>query len=121
MTHGHDWANLSSGQKKFYTEQGVTAGSYNRWWSQSQLDRTETTKQATKAGYKSGLQFYAVQTQVKTWAGKKIKVTTPPREAARLMVKGTKGSTAKRQRDMTAKLFNLKDFTHVEWENFLSP
>jgi hypothetical protein len=121
MTHGHDWGNLSAGQKKFYTEQGVTAGSYNRWWAQPQLERTQITKAAQASGYKSGLQFYAVQTQVKTWAGKRIKTSTPPREAARLMYVGTKGATARRQRNMTARLFRFDEFDRVDWENFLSP
>lgn len=121
MTHGHDWAGLSKGQKNFYTGQGITAGAYNRWWAQPQTERTETTKQAQKAGYQSGLQFYAVQSQIKTWTGKRIKVTTPARDAAKLMFKGTKGATNRRQRSMAAKLFRFDEFDRVDWENFLSP
>ena len=113
-----DWAELSKGAKKFYADQGITAGPYNRWWRQPQLDRTKISKEAQQHGYAGGLQFYAVQAQVRQVTGKKITPRTKAQEAGLQLIRGTGRGDARRS--MAAKLFRFDEFSRVDWENFLS-
>lgn len=120
----HDWSDLSAGMKAHYTNQGITAATYNRWWRMPQIDRTNLTIEAKEHGYQNGLNFLAVQAQVRRTTGKTITPRTDPREAARKMIKGTKGKESKRQRNLVPKLFDFSDFetySHEAWTNFLSP
>lgn len=121
-SHNHTWADLPEGAKRHYTSEGVTAGPYNRWFSMSQLERTELTRRAHAAGYESGLKFTAVQAQVRQASGERITTRTAPREAARKIIKGAKRSTpAGRYRYRQAsKLFNMEEWDHIQWTEFLS-
>jgi len=114
-----DWSELSEGAKKFNRERGINAGTYNKWWGMSQTERTDLTRAAKKSGYDSGLQFLAIQGQVRTWTNKRIQVTTKPQEAARKLLEGTP-RTSKR-RAIIPKLFDFAEFDRLEWTEFLSP
>lgn len=115
----HDWAELSAGSKKNYTEEGITAQTYNRWWRLSQTERTELNVKAKAAGYDRGLQFLGVRAQVRASAGKTITPRTPPREAARLILKGQPRKS--RRRAMVPRLFEFREFDHDAWTEFMSP
>lgn len=117
----HDWGELSPGMKRHYANEGITAGTYNRWWRMPQIDRTELSIEARRHGYSDGLNFLAVQAQVRRTTGRSITPRTAPREAAVKMIRGTKGSEGKRQRGFVAKLFDFSEFDHVEWTEFMSP
>lgn len=116
------WSELTEGGKRFYTAQGVTAGPYNKFFAMTQLERTELTQRAKAAGYDSGLQFTAVQSQVRQATGKKITTRTEPREAARKIQKGAKRSTPEgryRYRQVT-RLFDMADWDHLQYTEFMS-
>lgn len=115
----HDWAELSAGMKRHYTDQGVTAGTYNRWWRMPQTERTELTVKAKAAGYDSGLRFLGVQAQVRGSTGKTITPRTTPRKAAAMIVKGQ--GRKSRRRKLVPKLFDFGEFDHDAWTEFMSP
>ena len=117
----HDWADLSPGMKNYYKGEGIQAGTYNKWWSMPQTDRTQLTVEAKAHGYESGLKFLATQAQVRRTTGRTITVSTTPREAARRMIRGTKGTEGKRQRRLVAQLFDFSEFDQLEWSEFMSP
>lgn len=119
----HDWSELSDGMKRFYNNQGVGAATYNKWWRMPQLDRTQLSIEARKAGYRDGLNFLAVQSAVKNKTPRKktIKVTTPANAAAVDLISGTHGADNKRNRKLVSQLFDFSEFDRVDWENFLSP
>lgn len=116
-----DWGDLSPGMKSMYTSEGVTAGTYNRWWRMEQIERTNLTVQAKANGYESGLKFLATQAQVRRSTGRTITSRTAPKEAARQIIRGKKGSEGKRQRGLVARLFDFSEFDHAEWTEFMSP
>lgn len=118
-----DWAELSPGMKGYYRDRGVSPATYNKWWRMPQTDRTDLTVQAKTSGYESGLQFLAVQSEVRKRgvSRKTLKVTTHANTAAELMITGAKGQQATDARKTVAKLFRFNEFDRVEWENFLSP
>lgn len=117
----HDWAELSPGMKRHYANQGVTAATYNKWWRMPQTDRTQLSIKARESGYRDGLNFLAVQAQVRRSAKKTITPRTEPREAARQIITGTKGAEGKRQRSLVPKLFDFSEFERVDWVEFMSP
>lgn len=116
------WAELSDAGKKFYTDQGITAAPYNRWFKMSQTERTDLTRKAQRAGYDSGLKFTAIQSQVRQATGKNITTFTPPNEAARRIIKGAKRSTpeGRYRYRQTARLFDMQKWEHVQWTEFMS-
>jgi len=117
----HDWGELSPGMKRMYAAEGVTAGTYNRWWRMDQSDRTQLTVRAKANGYDSGLKFMAAQAQVRRSTGKTITPATSPREAARQIIRGKRGTEGKRQRNLVSKLFDLSLAEHEVWVEFMSP
>lgn len=114
-----DWGDLSAGMKEHYRNEGVTAGTYNRWWRMPQTERTELTVKAKAAGYDSGLRFLGVQAQVRATTGKTITPRTEPRKAAAMILRGE--GKKSRRRAMVPKLFDFSEFDHVEWTEFMSP
>jgi hypothetical protein len=117
------WGELSESSKKHYTSEGITAQSFNRWHRLGQLERTALTKQAQAAGYESGLKFTAIQTQVKKQTGKTITPATPPNVAAQSIVRGSKRKTVegRYQYRIAANLFNMTEWDHLQWTDFMSP
>lgn len=117
------WGELDEGSKRYYTDKGITAASFNKWHRMSQIERTELSKQARAHGYESGLQFTAVQTQVKKHTGKTIKPTVDPKEAARRMIAGSKRKTleGRYRYRQAAKLFDMTEWDHLQWTEFMSP
>jgi hypothetical protein len=117
------WGELSEGAKKHYTSQGITAPAFNRWHRMSQIERTELSKQAKAGGYDSGLQFTSVQTQVKKQTGKTITPKTKPHEAARKIIAGSKRKTieGRYQYRIAASLFDMTEWDHLQWTEFMSP
>jgi hypothetical protein len=116
------WGELNADAKRYYTNQGITAAPYNKFFALSQIDRTEMTKRAKAAGYDSGLKFTAVQAQVRQQTGQKITMSMKPSEAARRIQKGAKRSTPEgryRYRQVT-RLFDMEGWDHLQWTNFLS-
>lgn len=114
----HDWADESPMMKRYYKERGINAGAFNKWWSMPQLDRTAMTQAAKKSGYESGLQFLAIQGQVRTYTNKRITPATSPREAARKLLRGTGRRDARRR--VLPKLFDFSAFDRLAWTEFLS-
>lgn len=115
----HDWAELGKSSKEYYRAQGIAPATYNKWWSMPQLDRTALTIEAKKSGYKNGMQFLAIQGQVRTRTNKRISVRTTPKEAARKLLQGTGRRDPKRK--VIAKLFDFSEFDRLDWTSFLSP
>ena len=115
----HDWADESPRMKTYYKERGVGAATFNKWWSMAQSDRTALSTAAKKSGYESGMQFLAIQGQVRTWTNKRINVKTSPRDAARKLLQGTKRRDSRRA--ALPKLFDFAEFDRLAWSNFLSP
>lgn len=118
-----DWGDLTPAGKQHLRNQGITAGTYNKWWRMPQIERTQLSIEARKAGYKDGLNFLAVQSAVKqrTPTKKTIKVTTPANQAAVSLISGSKGETNAHNRQLATQLFDFEGFERVDWENFLSP
>lgn len=114
----HTWSGESSYMKKYYKDKGINAGSYNKWWAMPQEERTALTIAAKKSGYDSGLQFLAIQGQVRTWTNKRITPATTPREAAKKLLRGTGRRDARRK--IIPKLFDFSGFDRLEWTEFLS-
>lgn len=119
----HDWAELSDGMKKYYRNQGLSAATYNKWWRMPQIERTQLSIEARKAGYTDGLNFLAVQSAVKNRTPKRktIKVTTPANQAAVTLISGSRGTDNQRNRVLVTQLFDFNEFERVDWESFLSP
>lgn len=119
----HDWGELSFGMKQHYRNQGITAGTYNKWWRIPQAERTQLSVAARSSGYKDGLNFLAVQSAVRTKSAKKkqISVRTTPNAAAVELISGVRGSDNERNRQLVIQLFDFDGFERVDWENFLSP
>jgi hypothetical protein len=115
----HDWSELGQSSKEYYRGQGIGPAAYNKWWSMPQLERTAITIEAKKSGYKNGMQFVAVQGQVRTRTNKRISVKTPPKEAARKLIQGTARRDPKRA--IVAKLFDFSSFDRLQWTSFMSP
>jgi len=115
----HDWADLSAGMKSHYQSEGVTAGTYNKWWRMEQTERTQLTVKAKAAGYDSGLRFLGVQAQVRASTGKTITPRTEPRKAARMIITGQ--GKKSRRRAMVPKLFDFSESDHDQWTEFMSP
>jgi gamma-glutamylcysteine synthetase len=119
----YTWSELSQGQKRYYEGRGITAAPYNRWAAMPQAERTVIAQEAKAHGYKDGLQFTAVQAQVKKATGRKIKPDVPPEEAARRLIKGSKRKTieGRYQYRITARLFDMQQWDHLQWSDFMSP
>jgi hypothetical protein len=113
------WADLSAGTKRSYQREGIHSKLYNRWYDKPAAERTRIDREAKASGYRNGLHYTAVEVSVRLYAEKKITPATPAHEAARKLVQGqTKKSGV---RKMIPRLFNFKEWDHLQWSDFMSP